>query len=507
MHRHLVGRANGAASWVDSLERRVLFFVQAYFMEVPISPEAIAAAPELAGYRSYDLLARVANGDHFNVAGLRADLSSGEFYNAEEGSNFAQRDKWPELPHLEFDTWVDAPGNEWTLSSPGRWIGPGKGLMDATRVNIVWARPGARSGAGDFTVARMTISAAARGTVEGELRSIRETNTQVSFAFNFGVEQRPAVVNSTITGRLVSDTDGDGRADAHPRAFANRQVWIDSDNDNRIDPGERVVRTDSNGVYTFENLWVGDYRIRTRIPDGWRRVTPGNGSYNVRIDGPGNIPTRDFALTQRGFLDVTGHVLPDLDRDGTPDRNGVPFVGRTVWADLDNDGRQDGNEPWTRTAADGSYRLADLPAGENRIRVRVPDGWGRSVPGRGWHAVAGAGSAVSTAECNFALTQTSVLSVVVFHDLNSSGHLNAGEPGVNVRQVFIDDNSNGIFDLGERAVTPDTVGFATFGKLPPGTYRLVLLPDARLSHTTPAGQTVTVSGEIRTVYFGVKRIV
>jgi hypothetical protein len=99
-----------------------------------------------------------------------------------------------------------------------------------------------------------------------------------------------------------------------------------------------------------------------------------------------------------------------------------------------------------------------------------------------------------------------VLNVSVFHDLDASATRDSGEPGVNVRRVFIDDNGNGALDAGERAVRPDSNGLASLGKFEPGTYTLVLLNDARLSHTTPATQTIAVAGTVHTALFGVRRI-
>ncbi|MFW6172101.1 MAG: Ig-like domain-containing protein, partial [Planctomycetota bacterium] len=58
-----------------------------------------------------------------------------------------------------------------------------------------------------------------------------------------------------------------------------------------------------------------------------------------------------------------------------------------IYADLNNDGRIGLLEPATTTAADGSYTLRDVPAGNIMIREASDLGWETTYPAEGYHLI------------------------------------------------------------------------------------------------------------------------
>lgn len=83
----------------------------------------------------------------------------------------------------------------------------------------------------------------------------------------------------------------------------------------------------------------------------------------------------------------------------------------------------------------------------------------------------------------------------VFTDLNANGQLDAGDPGIAGRTVFINNDGSGVPDANNPSTVTDANGNYTFSRLSSGTYTIqeVLQPNGSLT-TSP--QTVTVSADV-----------
>jgi cyclophilin family peptidyl-prolyl cis-trans isomerase len=85
----------------------------------------------------------------------------------------------------------------------------------------------------------------------------------------------------------------------------------------------------------------------------------------------------------------------------------------------------------------------------------------------------------------------------VFTDTNANGQLDAGEPPLGGRTVFINNDGSGVPDANNPSTVTDANGNYTFSGLVPGTYTVQEVLPANASLTTPA-QTVTVSASATT---------
>jgi ELWxxDGT repeat protein len=72
---------------------------------------------------------------------------------------------------------------------------------------------------------------------------------------------------------------------------------------------------------------------------------------------------------------IRGSVFDDRNRNGVRDAGEPGLAGRTVFADLDNDGAIDDAEPVATTDANGNYALTALDPGTYALRQVVPAGW------------------------------------------------------------------------------------------------------------------------------------
>jgi hypothetical protein len=166
-------------------------------------------------------------------------------------------------------------------------------------------------------------------------------------------------------------------------------VWLDGNRNGLQDPGEpgvpgvavELYRVDTgtpvfvvsatttlSGSYLFDNLPPGDYQVGFLPPPAYRFTTPNTGgddSLDSDADPTsGRTPTVSLATGQQNLSLDAGLVVDTL------------ALGNCVWADLDNDGRQEAGEPPVvgatvkLFAADG---ITELPVGPDGVLGTADD--------------------------------------------------------------------------------------------------------------------------------------
>jgi SdrD B-like protein/PKD domain-containing protein len=117
-----------------------------------------------------------------------------------------------------------------------------------------------------------------------------------------------------LTGTKFEDLDGDGVRDPGEPGMEGVVIYLDSNNNGLLDPGEQSAITEEDGQYLLEVSSAGEYTVREIIPDGYHQTAPlvGEAYYAYLY-----VPSAG-GLMQPGRIDPqTGEVL----RLGTPDRN------------------------------------------------------------------------------------------------------------------------------------------------------------------------------------------
>jgi len=82
-----------------------------------------------------------------------------------------------------------------------------------------------------------------------------------------------------IRGTKWNDVDGDRVWDAGESALQDWTIFLDTNRNRQIDPGETTTQTDANGQYVFPNLTDGRYSVAEFIPSGWGQTSPGDTSF------------------------------------------------------------------------------------------------------------------------------------------------------------------------------------------------------------------------------------
>ena len=79
-------------------------------------------------------------------------------------------------------------------------------------------------------------------------------------------------------------------------------------------------------------------------------------------------------------LSISGSKWNDLDGDGMRDAGEPGLAGVTIYLDINDNGQQDGDEPFTATNEEGNYTFTNLTPGEYVVREQAPRGFAQTFP-------------------------------------------------------------------------------------------------------------------------------
>lgn len=466
------GRAVGRRP-IEALEARRLLSITTSFVEVPISAAALAADPALANFRTFDLQVNVTAGDAFNVAGFEARLSAGSFYLAPGGTPTTNPALWPVQPNLEFATFVCVQN----FAAPPLSVLPYVGqvatttILTPTRFVPAWGTHGAAPvGQTGFTVARLTITRDAAGTVYGEAFSLQQINNPHPFVASLPVGAR-AVGAARGTVRVVQGSPAD--------------ITIFSDeNDNGMpDPGEPSWQSvDNSSAWTLV-LPAGPSRIRADVPPGYAVELPISGVHDVTLADGQTVRDLLFQLAPEGQSVIAGRITLQDTLFGQPTAN-MPNI--PVLLDANNNGVADPGERQTTTNADGEYQFTRLGAGTYYVRQLPPATFG-PVSGSSLQIVTFT-SAAATARADFVNMRVDIS--VIRGNVTVTDWLNVTRPLANW-VVYVDRNDNGRLDQDDFAAETDSAGRYQF-ILAPGQHRLRQVLQAGHEVVAPAAGFYTV---------------
>lgn len=187
----------------------------------------------------------------------------------------------------------------------------------------------------------------------------------------------------SISGWIFNDADRNGfQAKKKEKGVAGVTVYLDQNNNGKLDKTEIRTTTDLRGVFAFAGLIPGKYRVRTvgLAGQSWTVTAPGTSSYLAKVGAGKKVLNVAFGMAKNPA--VSGRVFYDPNRNGIQDDGEIGLANRTVYADLNNNGRWDRKEPGTVTDAQGNYLFEGLKPGSYVIRQKLPKGWYQSTPGR-----------------------------------------------------------------------------------------------------------------------------
>ncbi|MBK1986128.1 carboxypeptidase regulatory-like domain-containing protein [Sphaerospermopsis aphanizomenoides BCCUSP55] len=321
-------------------------------------------------------------------------------------------------------------------------------------------------------------------------------------------------LNSTLDAGLVAlaslgdfvfeDRNANGIQDAGEAGIANATVRLLDTNGNII----ATTTTDSNGLYSFNNLLPGDYKVQFVQPNDFNSVSPTNAGSNDAVDSDADVnlttgvinlsPGENDTTVDAGFYNTAAlgdFVFVDANNNGIQDAGEAGLSG--VKVELINPA--DGSVITSITTdANGGYNFSGLTPGDYQVRFTAPTGYSFSTANQG-----GDDAKDSDANITTGLTQTVTLTSGEFNSTLDAGLVPLASLG---NFVFEDKNANGIQDAGETGIANATVnlldangnfitstttngsGQYSFNNLQPGDYKVQFVQPTGFNGVSLANQ-------------------
>ncbi len=226
---------------------------------------------------------------------------------------------------------------------------------------------------------------------------------------------------------------------------------------------ERATITNSDGTYSLDGVVYGSQKVRVSATE-YVPVAPVTGR---ELTVGGNIAGQDFSISL--LNSISGVVFLDANHNNVLDAGETGLAGCVVYVDANGNGAREADEVWQMTAASGSYSLAGLVGGANQVRIEAPSGYLTTLPSGGMYLVnLASGTAVNGR--NFGLAEGGSVMGSVFIDKNGNGQFDTDEEGLSGWAVYLDINSDEVWNPEEPSRQTGVGGAYAFSALAPGTY-------------------------------------
>ncbi len=293
---------------------------------------------------------------------------------------------------------------------------------------------------------------------------------------------------ASVSGFVFADRNNDGSRQLGEDGIASVSIRL-TGTDDRGNPVDVTVLTNSSGQFDFTNLRPGTYSLNETQPTGYldgrdtvgtQGGTLGNDTVTGFVLGPGAAATGTL-FGELPPARLAGYVYEDLNESTTQDTGEAGIAGVSVRLSGIDDLGQTVDQTAT-TASDGTFAFENLRPGTYSLTETQPttpfyfDGLDT--------AGSLGGSAGNDAITNIAITPGQLGSDYrfgelppadptgfVYVDANNNGVRDTGEPPIPGVLITV----TGIDDLGQAVLLTDTTdsqGRYQFAYLRPGTYRI-----------------------------------
>ncbi len=265
----------------------------------------------------------------------------------------------------------------------------------------------------------------------------------------------------SISGTKFNDLNANGQREPGEPGLGNFTIYLDSNNNDILEPGEQSTVTDTEGNYAFNDLPSSIFVVREVEQFGFSSTTPPR---VINLNGQ-NFTGIDIG-NARPIGTISGVKFNDFNTNGVRETNEPGIEGVTVYLDNNNNRTLDPGENRTVTGSLGNYAFTNLAAGTYPVREVLPVGFTQTTR---TPLITVNGDTFNNINLGNVRNLGSIRGVK-FDDINGNGVLDSGEPGLSGFTIFLDINNNEILDASEAASITDTGGNYFFDDLPGGTY-------------------------------------
>jgi len=183
-----------------------------------------------------------------------------------------------------------------------------------------------------------------------------------------------------IGGTVFNDENANQKFDANEVPLAGWRVYVDANNNNVFDSGERSAVSAVDGSYLLKLFTTGDLTIREVVQPLWKETLPGgDGAYHVTVNSGDNLTNLNFG-NQEFPGEIHGKKWNDLNGDAVKDQNEPGIPGIVIYADLNNDSKIGIGEPAAVTDSQGNYTIVNLRPGTYTVREVYQPGLLQTFP-------------------------------------------------------------------------------------------------------------------------------
>jgi protocatechuate 3,4-dioxygenase beta subunit len=258
-----------------------------------------------------------------------------------------------------------------------------------------------------------------------------------------------------VSGQVFNDLTGSGSFAAGDPGLQNWEIDVFDSSDNFV----ASQLTDKNGDFNIQGLAPGTYTVDELLQGGWTQTAPPTGTFTVTVTAGGTVSGLQFGNFQN--ITISGEVFNDLNGNGSLDPGDPGLQGWTV--DLFDAA---GDLVATTTSdVNGDYSFTDVGPGTYTVAEEIQPGWIQTAPPPPGTYTVAATSGVDSTGLVFGDYQLVTISGEVYNDLNGSGTIQPGDPGL--QGWTIDLLSGGSIVA---TTTSDVNGNYEFANLGPGTY-------------------------------------
>lgn len=216
---------------------------------------------------------------------------------------------------------------------------------------------------------------------------------------NFGV--RKVVGTGSIAGVTFRDNNANGVFDSADTRLGSRVAFIDSNSNGKFDTGEPAATSDSSGNYKITGLLAGTYKVARSLASGYKLSNSPAGYVSVTLSSNtqavtgihlGSVTSSTVVKTSSTTPTTPTTPSPSTPTTGSASISGKVFAQISTWnaavsaiawkvfLDTDNDGVRDTGETYATAAADGTYALTGLAAGNYTVAMEKVSGWNVVTP-------------------------------------------------------------------------------------------------------------------------------
>jgi len=348
---------------------------------------------------------------------------------------------------------------------------------------------------GDYDVQEILPSGWEASTTFSDSQTVTVFSGVESLAHDFANFDVAASAPGSVSGVVWNDNNGNGLRDAGDSGLPGWTVFVDTNADGALGPGEPQATSAANGSYSISGVSSGSVSIFVQPTVGWRATAPVTNSRSIALKSGENAVGLDFGEAALKDSSISGVVFADTNKNGTRNVGERGLAGITVYLDLNGNSLLDVGEPEAQTSADlyytpavdeaGTYSFTHLAQGTYAIREILPTVLSSTPAGEREHVVT-IGPAEDHTGVNFAAVfRPNEIHGTLFDDANGNHQRDAGEAGIGGVTIFVDLNRNNSLDAGEPTTITLADGSYSFTNMSPGAYVVREVVSAGYTQTSP----------------------